>query len=777
MTLAACCLAPPAKAETPEPARRINIAADSLPLAIRALASAYGVAIGGEGALPDARPPALHGKMALAQALRRLLTGSGWQAREVGPQVWRIERAPTPLVAPPPPPPAPAPPPPIDITVTGTKRDLSLAAVPMTLHVLRPDTMSAFAPQCDTAAIAAALTGMTVTGTGPGQNRLFLQGIADSAFNGQSAATVAIMLDEARISYAGPEPDLRLVDVERVEVLEGPQGTLYGAGTLAGIYRISTAKPDPSAWAAHVAISGTAQTGAAGGTAGGAASAMVNAPLGAGAALRLVGYGDLQPGWIATAGTNTTNTTHTAGGRAALSLTPGAAWHIDLSAAHQTITTDDSAYTYATGQYQRPAQSAEPQASSINTIAARAKGQVGAAELTFATSRVWLANDQTLDASQGATGLGLAAPALYTESWRSRLWDNEARASGHFARLDWLAGLAWFRADLTDRQTLIGTNADRLTLANYTRTAEEGAVFGDLTWHFASQWQADIGARAFHATLADTVTLPNGTPTPLHQTHNGLSPSASLSWRPTARDTLYLRLASAFRQGDIHGDDGDNHTGNTTAPAILAGDTLDTVELGWRRRLGGTGDLALAVHGSRWRHLQSDSLTDHNLIVTRDAGNARIVGGEGHVAFSPWAGWHLRLAGEYESANLVKNALGITLDDTRLPVVPTYTAALTLARDVHLGKGRGTLSLSARQIGPGRLSFDPDLDRRIGPRLETGAGAQIHWRHIDLGLAVDNLLGASSDTLAYGNPFRLSQGAQYMPMRPRTIRLTLGFTP
>jgi hypothetical protein len=104
--------------------------------------------------------------------------------------------------------------------------------------------------------LAEQIEGLTVTGEGSGHGRMFLRGVADSPFGGKSQSTVAVLLDDARLTYVAPDPDIRLVDVERVEVLKGPQGSLYGSGALGGIYRIVTRRADPSAFTVAGSASG-----------------------------------------------------------------------------------------------------------------------------------------------------------------------------------------------------------------------------------------------------------------------------------------------------------------------------------------------------------------------------------------------------------------------------------------------------------------------------------------------------------------------------------------
>ena len=76
------------------PRREIDIAASSLPEAIAELSREAGVSIGTDGPIPDLRTPAIHGRMDVGEALKRLLAGTGFQARKVGRTAWRIERMP-----------------------------------------------------------------------------------------------------------------------------------------------------------------------------------------------------------------------------------------------------------------------------------------------------------------------------------------------------------------------------------------------------------------------------------------------------------------------------------------------------------------------------------------------------------------------------------------------------------------------------------------------------------------------------------------------------------
>jgi outer membrane receptor protein involved in Fe transport len=247
----------------------------------------------------------------------------------------------------------------------------------------------------------------------------------------------------------------------------------------------------------------------------------------------------------------------------------------------------------------------------------------------------------------------------------------------------------------------------------------------------------------------------------------------ALSWHPHAATTVYARVATAFRQGELDQQD----TGSPGKDPTSPGDHLTTAELGIRQTLPNNGLLTASAHYTRWNDMTADTLLSNAIVATRDAGSARIFGGQGQIRFVPAPDWRIEAGWEAEAAHLVRNQLGYALDDTRLPVVPVYTARLSVHRGFTLFGGAADLGGDLRQIGPGRLSFDPELDRRIAPRLESGVSGEIRWSHVLIAIRIDNLLDARSDTYAYGNPLRLATSQQFVPMRPRAILFSLGFRP
>ncbi len=127
--------------------------------------------------------------------------------------------------------------------MTAQKRQQALDEIPMSLVVVTPEGTAPGGVGAGSRELGLSVEGIAVTNLGPGRNREFIRGVADSPFSGVSQSTVAVQLDEARVIFDAPDPDLRLVDIERVEILKGPQGPLYGSGALGGIYHLVTRKP------------------------------------------------------------------------------------------------------------------------------------------------------------------------------------------------------------------------------------------------------------------------------------------------------------------------------------------------------------------------------------------------------------------------------------------------------------------------------------------------------------------------------------------------------
>lgn len=759
-------------AEARQPAATIDIAASRLPEAIAELSREAGVSIGTSGSLPELRTPPVRGRISVDEALGRLLAGSGYVARRAGPTAWRIERAP-PRARPQAPVPEPVSRQAEEIAataeaqvivVTAPKRSTTLDALPMALAVVRLDALQSATPASGTQLVAAQSEGLAMTSLGPGRNRLFLRGVADSPFNGESQSTVAVVLDDARLTYAAPDPDIRLVDVERVEVLKGPQGSLYGSGALGGIYHIVTRRADPDLASLTAAAGGEA---VAHGETGHSVAAIANLPLVRGiAGLRLVGYSANEAGWIDTGTRKDSNGSRLLGARANLGILPADGWRADLSGLLQLLASRDSGYVYAAGARTRPAQLPEPHDNDMRHLSARLAREGGGLDITLSSGISWHEVVDKLDATVGAGSFGLASPSLLEDERLYRVWDSEARIGGQSGGLRWLVGLSHVEARQKATSTLQSLGGPAALIDDDRRDTSDTALFGDVTLPLGGTLSLDAGGRLFRSTVVETRRLASGLVARERQ-RTGMTPSLAISWKAGPGQLLYLRYASAYRQGG-------SDIGPTGDLERLRGDELQTVEAGWRREIGRGGHLDFGLYASRWKNLQSDMLQPNGLIESENAGDARIFGAEVTLDLPLSHGLRLEGGANFTDARLTRNMTGARLDDRRLPVVPRVTARASLSHEFPLGNGQGLVRATLRYVGSQRLSFDPLIDRSMGSYMESRIELQARLKAgVRLAVSVNNLFGGAEDSFAFGNSLRFATSREYTPRRPGSLSIEL----
>ena len=182
-----------------------------------------------------------------------------------------------------------------EIIVTATKREASLQDIPMSVMAFTNADIvrEGFKTLVD---YVGQIPGLAFTRREPGGTTLVMRGCATSGVAFSDNPTTSIYLDEQPISDAGVNPDVRLVDIDRVESLSGPQGTLFGAASQCGTLRIITNKPDSNEFDSWVDVSASQIEH---GDLGYDLSGMVNVPLVKDKlALRLVGFYTEEAGWI-----------------------------------------------------------------------------------------------------------------------------------------------------------------------------------------------------------------------------------------------------------------------------------------------------------------------------------------------------------------------------------------------------------------------------------------------------------------------------------------------
>ena len=141
-----------------------------------------------------------------------------------------------------------------EITVTARKQTENLQDVPQSIDVFtRKDIEDLNISQFEDYATRS--PSVSFISIGPGYQQFFMRGVSDgSSPNVANTSTTGMFIDEVSMSWYGGIPDLHLYDIERIEVLNGPQGTLYGASSMSGAIRIVTNKPDAKAFAAGIDV-------------------------------------------------------------------------------------------------------------------------------------------------------------------------------------------------------------------------------------------------------------------------------------------------------------------------------------------------------------------------------------------------------------------------------------------------------------------------------------------------------------------------------------------
>ena len=187
-----------------------------------------------------------------------------------------------------------------EVIVTATKRPQSMQDVPVAVSAIQEQTLDQLGVS-NFEDYLIQLPNVTAGGSGPGQNTIYIRGVASTtpglttAGVAGLAPNVAFYLDEQPLAQPGRNLDVYAADLARVEVLSGPQGTLFGASSQAGTVRLITNKPDPSATSANMKF-GTAWTKS--GEMSNNVEAVVNLPLSDSLTLRGVVFVDNQGGYI-----------------------------------------------------------------------------------------------------------------------------------------------------------------------------------------------------------------------------------------------------------------------------------------------------------------------------------------------------------------------------------------------------------------------------------------------------------------------------------------------
>jgi outer membrane receptor protein involved in Fe transport len=750
--------------------------------------------------LANRRVPAIRGSLTAEQAVVRLARSAGARAIRAGANGWRlvaVEEAPRPRARPrPAPAPVPAPPlpeaPPSEIVVVGSKRETTLAEYPGQVEIIAGEDL-AVGGVGGTEKIMQRIPTVSSTYLGSGRNKLFIRGIADSSFTGPTQSTVGQYLGDLRLSYNAPDPDLRLSDLERVEVLEGPQGTLYGAGSLGGIIRLVPNEPEMDLVAGSAMLGGSAtQHGALGGD----ASATANLPLiGERAALRFTVNAETQGGYIdkPLLGRSDVNRTDIYSGRAMARVAVGYDWTIDLIGVAQRTDGRDSQYADRDGP---PLSRAALVTEGFDTDFAQGQlvitGRLGGVRFKSSTGITGQEVEERYDATPPN-----GSPRLFTQHNDTRMVANETRL---WRPLDesfgWVVGGSYTHNRTRLTRTLGAPDAQG-AVTGVTNEIDEFTLYGEASFQLTEGLVATGGGRYTHSRLGGegedvspllAETLAGITMARIEQ---AFLPSASLAATVSPETILYLRYQEGFRPGGLA------IAGNFVAR--FKNDRIATFELGARhgRAGGGPFDIAASVAYTRWRDIQADFLDTAGFPSTANIGDGRI--------------WTATLTGGVAVTPGLRIDAGVTYNDGRIdepsallfgrvaPVlaIPGFSGELAdlpaellehITEIPNIARFSGRIGFDYRRplaqeldltaqgwanyVGRSRLGVGPELGESQGDYLDTGLTVRVGRADFGVTVGLTNLTDAEGNRFALGTPFAIGRD-QLTPLRPRTVRIGL----
>lgn len=711
LTLGAALCLPQARAQA-RPERFLAVPGGSLAQALRLYAEQSGRQILFDPALARGHMIPAMRLRAGPQALARLLRGTGLRARTMGGGVILIEPAP-PRAAPRRNPPETAPPfgPVQDIEVTALKRPSRIGRTPGLIEVRQGreiDAQGAIGLED----IARSLPSLAVMGTRTGEQRIALRGVY-----GTGEPTVGVYYGETPVSGpsgttfdpGGTTPDIDLVDIERIEVLHGPQGTLYGASSMGGTLRILFNQPDAAAWHGRV----TAGVNIAeGGTPGHEATAIGNIPLVTDRlAARFVVYRRRSSPFIAkpALGLRSVGAARRNGERISLAWTPAPAMRLTGTWFSHRLSMDDS-LTWQ-GDAKRfvntdPVRTPYESRLKLASLTGEA-GLSGGRTLTVTLSRYrWsmlrqadfssvLAGQRSspdgcrryYDLPPGEEGCDTGQMKAYGSFVDSRLpailyqpmqvdsTSGEARlSSGANGAVEWTAGLFFenrhdsaqshvVRADPVSGYALVPLDLTGLRTLDV--SLRQRALFGEANWHFRPRWTATVGLRGFRYRRGATGTVPfpniiTGTGTLEEGAYatreSGSSLKVELSYRPSGNGLAYLRAAQGFRPGGV------NITPSLTdAQRSYRADRLWSYELGLKRRLGASSGLQAALFHIDWNDMiYYASSANGAFSYNTNVGQVRIDGAEMQGYYRLTDQLLLRGRATFTDARLADDGAGLT---------------------------------------------------------------------------------------------------------------------
>ena len=617
-----------------------------------------------------------------------------------------------------------------EIVVTADKRGAtSLQKVPIAIQALSGDLLAAKGV-VTFEDFATSVPGLQFQDLGPGDKKYVIRGI-----NSTGASTVGVYYDEAVITAAnsndggGRNADIRLYDLDRIEVLRGPQGTLYGASSMSGTIRFITAKPKMDKFEGNVSteISATEKGGVNYNLHGTLNLPIVSDLL----AVRATGWIDDQSGFIDAvripAGrVNNINNDKAQGGRIVARLTPSSDLSVTGSVTIQHGRSDGSSrYTPAGTQsfgntaYGYPSipggdlintdLTLSPLRDNLRIFSLTADYRMSFGTVTATTNWYDRHFDFAFDSTPILFAFRVPNPAITLQPQYRRIWSNELRYASNFdGPLNLVVGgfvqreKANFEVNVV-KSNQFGQPAGPFSTSNSddalqnpngntffgrsdNQKIDQEAVFGEVTITPLENLTGVIGARYFHSRqFAAQATLHPfggfaGAPTGVltnEASNQKVTYKFNLSYQLTPRSLIYATASQGFRVGGVNAA---NLPFASNIPRGYDPDSLWNYEVGAKtdffdRRLRVNAD----VYQINWDNIQVQSVdSTGSFPFVTNAGKARVRGVELDVEARVARGLEFSLGGSYQDAVLLEDQPAIPgnpnrgLTGDRLPNVPRW---------------------------------------------------------------------------------------------------------
>jgi len=720
-----------------------------------------------------------------------------------------------------------------EVIVTANRREESVQKVPLAITAVSGEAIIEQGIG-DYEGLVRTVPGIIATGAS-NFNKMTIRGIetsqTTSSIGAQRSASV-YMDDLPLTTFSVVTPDITPYDIARVEVLRGPQGTLFGSGSLAGAIRYLTNKPDTSGYHGAIDLEGGLSEESSYRR---RANGMVNIPLIQDQlALRIVATYKDDDGYIDNIGTGVenANTQKDTGFRAALRWEPTEDLDITLTGSrNKNRSGDTSLYDPALGS--RISSEDAPFAVSVDlkTLNLAVNYDLGWAQLQSSTTLAEAPDSWNLELFAIIPGIPLHLREVVT----TRSFVQELRlVSDTSGDLDWVAG-AYFLTQDSDQQDVLYLSTPFVNFFNITglptnlapgsaysndlETKEnfELAAFGEVNYQLTDTVKLTAGVRVTDSAFTATITgkgaaaanifgalfgggnvnlvLTPATRAVFETGHvTKATPKFSISWQPDSDKTFYATASEGFRRAQPNGVVGLNggvSLIDPTDPAIIptsaAGDTLWNYELGAKtfwfdRRLRAN----LAAYYIDWKDMQIPLVRSSDQApYVGNIGKARSIGLEGELEGRPTENLTLGLNFTIQEAKVTElTALQALISGAEKgsPLAsPKFKAGLFAKYEWTLGEAGDLYArIDAQHLGSYPNAFPntpgvgtPNATYATIPSYEK-VDVSLGWSRDSLGatLYVDNLL--DNDTPIYINPANFSFN-RYATLRPRTVGLRLSW--